>query len=58
GKPRSLSVPAGCRAGDLLRSMGLLREEYVVLKDEKVVYEFEKLVDGDNLRLIRAFSGG
>jgi sulfur carrier protein ThiS len=58
GKARTLSVPARCCVGDLLQSMGLLREEYVVLKDGKVVYEFEPLVDGNSLRLIRAFSGG
>jgi sulfur carrier protein ThiS len=58
GKPKTLSVPADWHAGDLLRSMRLLREEYIVLKGDKVVYEFEPLVDGDSLRLIRAFSGG
>ena len=58
GLRKTLSVPVGWCAGDLLRSMGLLLEEFIILKDGKVVYEFDTLVDGDSLRLIRAFSGG
>jgi sulfur carrier protein ThiS len=58
GEARTLSIPAGSSAGDLLKSLGLLREEYILLKSGHVVYEFETLGEGDSIELIRAFSGG
>ena len=58
GEVKTISMPEGSSAGDLLEHMELLREEYVILVDGRVVYEFEPLARGNKVRLIRAFSGG
>jgi len=55
---RRISLRHGSQVGDLLRKMGLMREEFIVMAKGRVVAEFEPLKDGDQIRLIRVFSGG
>ena len=55
---RRISLKPGSDVGDLLRKMGLLREEFIVMARNRVVTEFEPLKDRDRVRLIRVFSGG
>ena len=57
-RARRISLRHGSQVGDLLRKMGLLREEFIVMAKGRVVAEFEPLKDGDQIRLIRVFSGG
>ena len=53
-----VALAEGSRVADLLRQMGLLVEEHVVVMKGRVVSEFEILRDGDSLELLKAFSGG
>ncbi len=46
------------RIRDLLKELGLSREEAVVLKNGRVVLEDEIAQDGDNIEVLRAVSGG
>ncbi len=55
---QSIALEEGSTVGDLLIKLKLLREEHIVLVDDQVVTEYERLHDGDRLHLIRAFSGG
>ncbi len=46
------------RIRDLLKELGLSREEVVVLRNGRVVLEDEIVQDGDNIEVLRAVSGG
>jgi len=58
GTREDISLINDQTVGGLLRELGLLREEYIVLSEGKVLTELDLLRDGDSVRLIRAFSGG
>jgi len=57
-RARRIPLRHGSEVGDLLRKMGLLREEFIVMARGRVVTEFEPLKDKDQVRLIRVFAGG
>ncbi len=46
------------KVSDLLRELGLLSEEYIVMRSGKVLTEEDEVVDGDEVVLIPVVSGG
>ena len=55
---REVAYREGIRVIDVLRELGLLENEYVVVRRGKVVAEDEELADGDELVLYPVVSGG
>lgn len=58
GATRELEYREGLRVIDVLKAMGLLSNEYVVVRNGRVVAEDEVLEDGDELVLFPVVSGG
>ena len=48
----------GITVGELLKKLGLLVEEYVVVKNNQVVTEDDIVCDGDEIVLYPVVSGG
>jgi len=46
------------KVSELLRELGLLSEEYIVMRDGKVLTEDDEVVDGDEVVLVPVVSGG
>ena len=46
------------KVSDLLRKLGLLSEEYIVMRGGKVLTEEDEVVDGDEVVLVPVVSGG
>ena len=55
---KEVAYREGMRVVDVLRELGLLENEYVVVRRGKVVAEDEELADGDELVLYPVVSGG
>jgi len=55
---KEVAYREGLRVVDVLRELGLLENEYVVVRRGKVVAEDEELADGDELVLYPVVSGG
>ena len=55
---KEVAYREGIRVIDVLRELGLLENEYVVVRRGKVVAEDEELADGDELVLYPVVSGG
>jgi len=56
---REIEIKEHCiRIRDLLKELGLSREEAVVLRNGRVVLEDEIAHDGDNIEVLRAVSSG
>ena len=55
---RVVEYRPGMRVVDVLRSLGLLSNEYVVTRGGRVVAEDEPVRDGDELVLYPVVSGG
>jgi sulfur carrier protein len=55
---REIEVPEGATVETVLRRMGLLSTEYVVVKSGRVIAEDEAVSDGDELILYPVVSGG
>ena len=55
---KEVAYREGIRVRDVLRELGLLENEYVVVRRGKVVAEDEELSDGDELVLYPVVSGG
>ncbi len=55
---KEVTYREGIRVIDVLRELGLLENEYVVVRRGKVVAEDEELADGDELVLYPVVSGG
>ncbi len=53
-----LELDDGATVADVYAKLKVLGEEYVPVVDGRVVSDCDILEDGDELRLIRAFSGG
>jgi len=53
-----VSVENRARVGDILRKLGLVVTEYVVLRNGVVVTEEDEVASGDKLILYPAKSGG
>ena len=46
------------KISELLRELGLLGEEYIVMRGGKVLTEEDEVVDGDEVVLVPVVSGG
>lgn len=46
------------KAGELLKKLGLLKEEYIIVKNEQVITDEDIIVDGDEIILYAVVSGG
>lgn len=57
-KARTVEVPEGCSARDLLKVLGILPELVLVFRDRTPIPMTEMLVPGDSLRVLRVVSGG
>ncbi|MHB8634149.1 MAG: thiamine biosynthesis protein ThiS [Thermoplasmatota archaeon] len=55
---REVEVPAGATVGALLASLSQAPESTLVVRGETPITESEKLVSGETLLLLSAFSGG
>ncbi len=55
---REVEVERGARVADLLKALGINREEVIVKLGDAVVTEEEVLEDGSVVELIRVISGG
>ncbi len=49
---------SGLEAGEALRRVGLLSEEYIIVRNGEVITPNEKLRDGDEIVLYPVVSGG
>lgn len=57
-RKRRLLLEPRSTINDLLENLELLREEYVALLNDQVVWEGETLEEGDRVTLIRTCPGG
>jgi len=55
---RVVEVAEGATVAEVLRALGVNREEVVVRLRDAIVTEEEALRDGDTIELIRVISGG
>ncbi len=55
---RTIKVPAGSIAEDVIRALGLNVSAQIVLRGKIPIPVDEPVVDGDQLRIIETFSGG
>lgn len=46
------------KAGDILKRIGLLSEEYIIVKNGKVITPDDEVVDGEEIILYPVVSGG
>ncbi len=46
------------KARDILKALGLSREYAFVVRDDEVLDENEPIMEGENIRVINAISGG
>ena len=51
-------VGAGRKVKDVIRDLGLLTEEYIVMRGSRVLTDEDEVCDGDELVLIPVVSGG
>jgi len=59
GEEKTVELPEGARAGDLLRLLGLERESHVVMVDGSPVPEEDPLPEGAReIVVVRVLSGG
>lgn len=57
GRSKTLNLK-NIRVGELLKRLGLLREEYVVARNRSIVTEDDMILDGDKIFLYPVVSGG
>ena len=57
GKEKKVSKK-NCRVSDLLEELGINRETVVTVVNGEITVEEETLVDGDEIKIISAVSGG
>lgn len=57
-EPEDLEMAPGATVGDLLRRVGQGADSTLVVRGPDPIPEDERLVDGDDLLLLSAFSGG
>ncbi len=58
GPTREVDYREGMKVIDVLRSIGVMSSEYVVVKNGRIVAEDEPIEDGDELVLYPVVSGG
>jgi sulfur carrier protein len=58
GPTREVGYREGMKVIDVLRSIGVMSSEYVVVKNGRIVAEDEPIEDGDELVLYPVVSGG
>jgi len=57
GRSKTLNLK-NIRVSELLKRLGLLREEYVVARNRSIVTEDDMILDGDKIFLYPVVSGG
>jgi len=57
-RERELDLPAGARADDAPRALGIRPELVLVFRGDRPLPGDEPLRDGDDLRVLRVVSGG
>jgi len=57
GRSKTLNLK-NIRVSELLKRLGLLREEYVVARNRSIVTEDDMVLDGDKIFLYPVVSGG
>ncbi|HDP96228.1 MAG TPA: thiamine biosynthesis protein ThiS [Euryarchaeota archaeon] len=58
GIDRTLDLPEGSNGLDLLRSLGLNPNHWIISRGENVIPDDEQINEGDTLMLISVVSGG
>lgn len=58
GESREIPMSGVMNGEDVLRELGLSASSTIILRNGKPVSEDSKIEEGDNLTVIRSFSGG